>query len=263
MYHVAGYHNTYPKNADTWCQYQLDKINGTNLFKGLMKRKGKEKSYLHNHSFDGMTNFDFTPTFNQAKAEAKPVQSIDTLPKELGDLRERLQNEDLERLKNRNVPKSKFIGFIHDVAIIDQLRIILTHSSLLRTYNKLVSKDILYVDATGNIVEKIKKYKRIYLYTLCLHHLYGVLTPLSMGQFISSAHSTSAIVNFLVTFRQLEWENMNGDDNTSPRIIMMDHSRALMEPFLKKYCDEDIDSHLNCLFRVVTGDETMEDLFSL
>ena len=35
----------------------------------LLKRKGKEKSYLHNHSFEGMANFDFTPIFEELQKE--------------------------------------------------------------------------------------------------------------------------------------------------------------------------------------------------
>ena len=31
MYHVAGYHDSCPKDPDTWCQYQLDKVNNTNV----------------------------------------------------------------------------------------------------------------------------------------------------------------------------------------------------------------------------------------
>ena len=30
MFHVAGYHYNCPKNQNSWCQYQQDKINGTN-----------------------------------------------------------------------------------------------------------------------------------------------------------------------------------------------------------------------------------------
>ena len=31
MYHVAGYHDNCQKNSDSWCQFQLDKLNGTSL----------------------------------------------------------------------------------------------------------------------------------------------------------------------------------------------------------------------------------------
>lgn len=33
MYHVAGYHENCPYSKDSWCQYQLDKINSTSLYK--------------------------------------------------------------------------------------------------------------------------------------------------------------------------------------------------------------------------------------
>ena len=33
MYHVAGYHDNCPKGYNTWCQFQLDKLNGTKLYK--------------------------------------------------------------------------------------------------------------------------------------------------------------------------------------------------------------------------------------
>lgn len=38
MYHVSGYHESCPKDPNTWCQFQLDMINNSNLY--------KEKSFL-------------------------------------------------------------------------------------------------------------------------------------------------------------------------------------------------------------------------
>ena len=32
-YHVAGYHDSCPRSKDSWCQYQADKLNNTNLYK--------------------------------------------------------------------------------------------------------------------------------------------------------------------------------------------------------------------------------------
>ena len=33
MYHVAGYHDNCPKDPNTWCQYQFDKILNTSNYK--------------------------------------------------------------------------------------------------------------------------------------------------------------------------------------------------------------------------------------
>ncbi|XP_066932065.1 uncharacterized protein [Clytia hemisphaerica] len=33
MFHVAGYHDNCPNHKDSWCQYNLDKLNGTNFYK--------------------------------------------------------------------------------------------------------------------------------------------------------------------------------------------------------------------------------------
>lgn len=33
MFHVAGYHDNCPKHETTWCQFQKDQLNGTNLYK--------------------------------------------------------------------------------------------------------------------------------------------------------------------------------------------------------------------------------------
>ena len=33
MYHVAGYHDSCPSSKDSWCQYRVDKLNNTNLYK--------------------------------------------------------------------------------------------------------------------------------------------------------------------------------------------------------------------------------------
>jgi len=33
MFHVAGYHENCPKDENTWCQFQKDKLEGTRLYK--------------------------------------------------------------------------------------------------------------------------------------------------------------------------------------------------------------------------------------
>ena len=33
MYHVAGYHDNCPKDENSWCKFQLDKLNGTDTYK--------------------------------------------------------------------------------------------------------------------------------------------------------------------------------------------------------------------------------------
>lgn len=33
MYHVAGYHDSCPNGEDSWCQFKLDQLNGTKLYK--------------------------------------------------------------------------------------------------------------------------------------------------------------------------------------------------------------------------------------
>ena len=38
LYHVSGYHESCPKTNDSWCQYQKDKVDGTNLF--IKKKMG-------------------------------------------------------------------------------------------------------------------------------------------------------------------------------------------------------------------------------
>ena len=33
MYHVTGYHDSCPSSKDSWCQYRVDKLNNTSLYK--------------------------------------------------------------------------------------------------------------------------------------------------------------------------------------------------------------------------------------
>ena len=33
LYHVSDYHKRWPKTNDTWCQFQKDTIDGTDLYK--------------------------------------------------------------------------------------------------------------------------------------------------------------------------------------------------------------------------------------
>ena len=69
--------------------------------------------------------------------------------------------------------KKSLFGYINDVCVYPNLSVISTPESLLHLCYMIVGFDILYIDATGSLVDNIRPYKRILLYTLSVRHSYG------------------------------------------------------------------------------------------
>ena len=59
----------------------------------------------------------------------------------------------------------KLMDFIYEICTYPFLKLIFTRDSLLRIYHLRSQTDILYLDATGSIIEKIKQYN----FFCCIH----------------------------------------------------------------------------------------------
>ena len=183
----------------------------------------------------------------------------DTLANDLKTLADKIKSEDQQRAKI--LPKSKrhCFGFIHEIGIYPHLKVILTQEALIRFYHSIVQRDILYIDATGKVVEKMAAYKRILLYTLSIRPPYGGITCLPVAQYVTSSHTFSSIASFLMKFREIERTVKNGD-NATPRLIVTDQSLAIIKACLKEFNSEDLNAFMDRGFRIATGIASNEDL---
>ena len=194
----------------------------------------------------------------QARNETKSKRT-ETLSNDIKSVGKSLEVEDQKKASVNQKSKRYCFGFVHDVSTFPNLRIVLTHESLVRLYHSLVTRDILYIDATGNVVEKIPGFKRILLYTLALRHPYSNLVALPVAQYVTSSHTVTSIASFLMKFREVEKVVKNGV-NVTPKLIMTDQSLAIIKACLKEFTGESMNDFMNRGFRVVQGKANHEDL---
>ena len=173
------------------------------------------------------------------------------------NIKNRLENEDRNNAASLNMQRNLF-GYVHHVSVSPHICIVTALEATLKLYNFLCQKDIIYLDATGGIIKPYNNFNKILLYSLVMRHPYGSCHAIPAAEYISSSHSVSSIRMFLVKFRELE--KIVTGKNATPRLLMMDHSWALILACLREFCNESLEEYLNRTHRIMTGTATQRDL---
>ena len=97
------------------------------------------------------------------------------------------------------------------------------------------SNPIWYVDATGNVIEKIKKQKLPYYYSIVCHdNINKQIIPLAC--FVTTSHTVSSISTNLTIIKDLLVANINASKyHAIAPIIVTDHSWALIGSIMKSF----------------------------
>ena len=89
--------------------------------------------------------------------------SLHFWPKNLTELDEKLKKDDIEKCSKSQI-NIQFYGFIASTDVIsDSLHITLLDEGGVRLYHSIAPKDIIYIDATGTVVENIAQFNHIHL----------------------------------------------------------------------------------------------------
>ena len=151
------------------------------------------------------------------------------------------------------------LGYIHKALINkDRLEIILIDQVMTALYHENVKNNIIYIDATGSVTDKIKRLNRILYYAVVIRHPYGKTPPLPICEFISSSHDQYAIGTFLRAIHEKEFEKYK--HTTNPRLILMDFSWAIILACVREFCGENIIDYVNRTKRIVEGNGSEVDI---
>ena len=155
---------------------------------------------------------------------------------------------------------NSMFGYIQGLSIDNSLiHLVLFDDRMVRLFHVLARRDIIYLDATGNIVERIKPFKRIYYYALTVRHPFGLSPPLPVAEYITSSHTTDSLRHFLLTFR--EKENIVCQGNPSrPKLLVCDLSIPLYASALLEFNRETVSQYLRRTFHIVTGRANTDEL---
>ena len=104
------------------------------------------------------------------------ANSIDSLRRDVDNLTEEFKElDEKECLEKAQTHRTDF-GYIHKALIDkDRLEIILIDQVMAALYRENVKNDIIYIDATGSVTNKIKRLGRILYYAVVIRHPYEKL----------------------------------------------------------------------------------------
>ena len=108
---------------------------------------------------------------------------------------------------------------------------VLFDEGCVRLYRHVCSKDMLFFYATGTIVEAVKNFKRLLLYSLTTRNPFNKSPPVSVAELISS--SAGSIQQLLSLLR--EKERAVYGDNVHPFAIRTDFSLAIINACITEF----------------------------
>ena len=151
-------------------------------------------------------------------------------------------------------------GYIQGINVDNlHIRLVLFDEPMIRLFHVLSTRDILYLDATGNIIERIKPYKQIYYYALTVRHSFGLASPIPVAEYITSSHTTESLRHFFLTVREKEGIVFQGC-LSKPKLLICDLSIPLYESALLEFNKETINEYLNRTFKIINGTAEDEEL---
>ena len=128
------------------------------------------------------------------KEEAnKKHQSDSDLAKSLSELQVIISNDDEKNAVKLGQTWKKFFGYIQMCNIKPDLNIALFDEASVRLYHELSARDIIYIDATGNLFATEKSYMRLLYYAMVLRNPCPQNTPIPIVEYISRRHTAESI----------------------------------------------------------------------
>ena len=167
-------------------------------------------------------------TMKRVKEEAnKKHQSDSDLAKSLSELQVIISNDDEKNAVKLGQTWRKFFGYIKMCNIKPDLNIALFNEASVRLYHELSARDIIYIDATGNLFATEKSYMRLLYYAMVLRNPYPQNTPIPIVEYISSRHTAESIGLMIRKLKEKE-KDIFGCRVVTPALIMSDFSMAIL-----------------------------------
>ena len=113
-------------------------------------------------------------------------------------------------------------------------------------------------DATGTVIQNIKKQKKPLLYSLVVHdNLQKQIIP--VAEFITTSHSINSIVSYLIMIKNILEQNISLKTSyvVAP-IIVVDHSWALIGAVLRAFNNTSVLMYLFIVFDIIVKKENKE-----
>ena len=103
------------------------------------------------------------------KKVKKQKTSLTNIHSDLMTLQEELKNKDRQQALSLCNDFRRMFGYIQDFTITnDHIKVLLFHDSMIRIYDQIVPKDILYINCSGYLILQIHNISRIFNYWIAI-----------------------------------------------------------------------------------------------
>ncbi|XP_020557716.1 uncharacterized protein LOC105353816 isoform X2 [Oryzias latipes] len=132
--------------------------------------------------------------------------------------------------------------------------IMLWSKKTLSVFYKRCKEDIVYLDATGNIVKKKSKQSPpYYVYELVVRNPSKGSSPLPVATYVTCDHTTASVTYFLQAF-QTDLVRLYGHGaNKRPVMIICDGSLVLLHSISITFCHTALEDLLTKYYQLITG----------
>lgn len=137
--------------------------------------------------------------------------------------------------------------------------VILYCSKTLNVLFERCKEDIVYLDATGSIVQKGKgQTSAFYRYELVVRHPNKGSSPLPVATYVTSDHTTASVSYFLGSVVTDFMRKHGPKAKTRPVMLLCDGSVVLLQSLSYNFCGVSLQELLCRYFRIVTGEASEE-----
>eukprot|EP00111_Clytia_hemisphaerica_P014785 TCONS_00043590-protein len=179
------------------------------------------------------------------------LNGINNLHKNLCDLQRRLAEDDKSMSQKLDLKFRKIFGFIQRFIVTDtEFKLVMFEEKHVRLYHNTAKRDIIYLDATGGIVKKIKAFKKIFMYALTMRHPFGKTVALPALSYLTSSHSMESVRFSLMALRENERQVFG--ECSQPKLVILDNSKVLQGAILREFNNESITDYVNRVFDTLT-----------
>ncbi len=133
------------------------------------------------------------------------------------------------------------------------MHIMLWSRKTLSVFYKRSKEDIVYLDATGSVIQKSAQNLPYYVYELVVRNPSRGASPLPVASYVTCDHTTASVTYFLQPF-QTDLLRMYGSGASKrPVMIICDGSLVLMHSISITFCRTGLEDLLQKYFLLITG----------
>ncbi|KAK7130483.1 hypothetical protein R3I93_019973 [Phoxinus phoxinus] len=132
--------------------------------------------------------------------------------------------------------------------------VMLWSKNTIRLFHQRCRDDIVYIDATGSIVQKARgKSAPFYVYELVVRHPIKGSSPIPVATYVTCQHTTASVLFFMESFQTDYYKLFGRKSVRRPVMIMCDGSLVLMQAVAYTFCKLPLESLLSMYYDIVTG----------